>query len=157
MVIKADKFPLPGETILGGEFFMFPGGKGANQAVAAARLGGRVTFITRVGNDIFGEQALQHFKKEGIITDYIVTDRLHPSGVALITVDSAGENTIVVAQGSNGALAPDDVTGPTRFAGLNTSHATGDPHSNCTLQQAGPYRGMKVILNAPAMKLPEDL
>ena len=101
MVIKADKFPLPGQTILGGEFFMFPGGKGANQAVAASRLGGNVFFVTRVGNDIFGQQALQHFEKEGIQTDFIISDPEHPSGVALITVDAKGENTIVVAQGSN--------------------------------------------------------
>jgi len=109
MVIKAAKFPLPGETILGGEFFLFPGGKGANQAVAAARLGGNVIFIAKVGNDIFGEQALQQFKREGIITDYVAKDPDRPSGVALITVDSKGENTIVVAQGSNGALSPDEV------------------------------------------------
>jgi ribokinase len=109
MVIKADKFPLPGETILGGKFFMFPGGKGANQAVAASRLGGAVTFITKIGNDIFGKQALQQFKNEGIRTEYVMSDSENPSGVALITVDSKGENTIVVAQGSNAALMPADL------------------------------------------------
>ena len=109
MVIKANHFPVPGETILGGEFFMFPGGKGANQAVAASRLGGNVTFIAKVGSDIFGEQALQQFKKESINTEFIISDKEHPSGVALITVDSKGENTIVVAQGANGALSPTDI------------------------------------------------
>lgn len=109
MVIKANHFPVPGETILGGEFFMFPGGKGANQAVAASRLDGSVTFIAKVGSDIFGEQALQQFKSEKINTSFIITDKENPSGVALITVDVKGENTIVVAQGANGALLPKDI------------------------------------------------
>jgi ribokinase len=106
MVIQTNKFPVPGETLLGGKFFLFPGGKGANQAVAAARLGGLVTFIAKVGNDIFGEQALQQFKKEGIRTDFIISDPSNPSGVALITVDAKGENTIVVAQGATEHLPP---------------------------------------------------
>jgi len=105
MVIRAPKFPMPGETILGGTFFLFPGGKGANQAVAAARLGASVKFIAKVGNDIFGEQALQQFLKEGINTEFIVSDTINPSGIALITIDEKGENTIVVAQGANGALS----------------------------------------------------
>ena len=84
MVIKANHFPVPGETILGGEFFMFPRGKGANQAVAASRLGADVTFIAKVGRDIFGAQALQQFKKEGINTEFIISDKDNPSGVALI-------------------------------------------------------------------------
>jgi ribokinase len=110
MVIKTERFPLPGETILGGNFFLFPGGKGANQAVAASRLGGDVTFITRVGNDLFGSKAIQHFKDENIQTKYIIKDTVHPSGTALITVDKEGENTIVVAQGANGHLSAQDVT-----------------------------------------------
>lgn len=109
MVIKADHFPSPGETILGGNFFMFPGGKGANQAVAAARLGGKVTLVAKTGNDIFGKQAVQQFRKEGINTEFIVSDQNYPSGVALITIDQKGENTIVVAQGANGALSSKDV------------------------------------------------
>jgi len=109
MVIKSSRIPLPGETILGGDFLMNPGGKGANQAVAAARLGGRVAFIAKVGNDIFGEQAIAHFKNEGIDTAAVITDKDHPSGVALITVDSAGENCIVVASGANGFLADTDI------------------------------------------------
>jgi len=109
MVIKTKHFPLPGETVLGGRFIMNPGGKGANQAVAAARLGGQVAFITKLGNDIFGKQAMQQFQKEGILTDYVLSDPDHPSGVALITVDAKGENSIVVAPGANGALTPPDV------------------------------------------------
>src|ERR1700761_8379173 len=97
MVIMSEHLPAPGETILGGSFFMNPGGKGANQAVAAKRLGGDVTFIAKTGNDIFGERSVQIFKEEGINTDYIITDPEHPSGVALITIDKNAENCIVVA------------------------------------------------------------
>jgi ribokinase len=109
MVIKADQLPLPGETVLGGSFFMNPGGKGANQAVAAARLGGNVNFITKIGIDIFGKQCIQIFKDEGLITDYIITSTTHASGVALITIDKYGENCIAVASGANAALTPEDL------------------------------------------------
>jgi ribokinase len=109
MVIKTTKLPVPGETILGGEFIMNHGGKGANQAVAAARLGGTVTFIGKTGNDIFGEQSAISFGSEKINTQYIFTDPDHPSGVALITVDENGENCIVVAPGSNATLSGTDI------------------------------------------------
>lgn len=109
MVIKTSKLPVPGETILGGEFFMNAGGKGANQAVAAARLGGKVSFIAKTGDDVFGKQARQLFESENINTDYLVTDSGHPSGVALITVDAKGENCIVVAPGSNSFLVKTDI------------------------------------------------
>ncbi len=104
MVVKSDKIPAPGETILGGTFFMNPGGKGANQAVAAARLGGTVTFVANVGNDLFGRESIDHFKKENINTQFISIDPNLPSGVALINVDQKGENCITVAPGSNGNL-----------------------------------------------------
>jgi len=109
MVIKSDRLPVPGETILGGTFMMNPGGKGANQAVAAARMGGDVTFISKTGNDLFGKQSLELYKTEGIQTDYIFSDPKNPSGVALITVDSHGENCIVVASGANATLSPKDI------------------------------------------------
>lgn len=109
MVIKAAHLPAPGETVLGGQFLMNPGGKGANQAVAAARLGGDVVFVARVGDDIFGQEAVQGFKNEGINTDYIVVDPDNPSGVATITVDEQGENCIAVASGANSALSPADI------------------------------------------------
>ncbi|MHA4811136.1 ribokinase [Flavitalea flava] len=109
MVIKADHLPAAGETILGGVFFMNPGGKGANQAVAAARLGGRVGFIAKTGNDIFGRQSIQLFEEEGINTSYIISDPKHPSGVALITVDAKAENCIVVASGANATLNANDL------------------------------------------------
>ncbi|MCX6302260.1 MAG: ribokinase [Bacteroidia bacterium] len=161
MVIKTDKLPAPGETVLGGTFFMNPGGKGANQAVAAARLGGKVTFITKVGNDLFGSQTIGILKKEGIDTKNIVKDEDSPSGVALITVNSVGENNIVVAPGANGTLQPGDISG---------NHFSGDKYEILLLQLEIPVmtveyaaltaaeNGIKVILNpAPAQKLHDYL
>ena len=109
MVIKTNRLPCAGETVLGGTFFMNPGGKGANQAVSIARLGGDVSFICKTGNDIFGHQAQQLFLDEGINTSYIFSDNLNPSGVALITVDDKAENCIVVASGANANLLPKDL------------------------------------------------
>jgi len=109
MVIKTGNLPAPGETILGGEFFMNPGGKGANQAVATSRLGGDVTFIAKTGNDIFGEQSIENLRREGVNTGNMIVDPENPSGVALITIDSKAENCIVVAPGSNMTLKPKDI------------------------------------------------
>lgn len=109
MVVKSATLPLPGETLLGGTFFMNPGGKGANQAVAAARLGGSVTLVTKVGNDIFGRQTAEDLAKENINTDYVFVDNVAPSGTALIMVNQQGENCIVVAPGANGNLLPKDL------------------------------------------------
>jgi ribokinase len=109
MVIKMKRIPAPGETVLGGTFFMNAGGKGANQAVAAARLGGTVSLVCKTGSDIFGQEAIAGFKKENINTDLIFTDAQKPSGVALITVDENGENCIVVAPGANASLSVGDI------------------------------------------------
>lgn len=109
MVVKSDRLPVPGETVLGGAFMMNPGGKGANQAVAIARLGGNVTFISKTGNDLFGRQSVEMYGDENIVTDYIFSDQHLPSGVALIMVDRNGENCIVVASGANGSLSPKDI------------------------------------------------
>jgi ribokinase len=108
MVIKTSKLPAPGETILGGRFLMNAGGKGANQAVAAARLGGKVTFVGKIGDDIFGKKAIQQLEDEGINVDFVTVDPENPSGVALITVDRNAENSIVVAPGANGTLSSAD-------------------------------------------------
>lgn len=109
MVVKSDRLPVPGETVLGGAFMMNPGGKGANQAVAIARMGGNVTFISKTGNDLFGRQSVEMYGDENIVTDYIFSDQHLPSGVALIMVDRNGENCIVVASGANGSLSPKDI------------------------------------------------
>lgn len=109
MVIKADRIPAPGETVIGREFVMAPGGKGANQAVAAARLGAEVTFVARLGSDIFGDRAIAGYEQDGIDTTWIVRDPETASGVALIFVDEAGENSIAVASGANARLTAEDV------------------------------------------------
>jgi ribokinase len=109
MVVQAPQIPRPGETVLGGRFTMVPGGKGANQAVAAARMGGDVTFIARVGQGAFGRQALEGFRQDGIRTDYITEEAEEQHGVALILVDQNGENAIAVAPGANSRLSPEDV------------------------------------------------
>ncbi|WP_187262031.1 ribokinase [Pontibacter beigongshangensis] len=161
MVIKAAKFPLPGETVLGGKFFMNPGGKGANQAISAARLGGNVTFIAKVGNDIFGRQALRQFRQESINDKYITIDADHPSGVALINVDKKGENRISVAPGSNGQLRPVDIEAAMGLVESDTlvllqleiplptvEHVVRESYN----------KGLRVLLNpAPALTLPPDL
>ena len=109
MVVKTSHLPIPGETVLGGDFFMNAGGKGANQAVAAARYGNRVVFVAKTGNDLFGEQVRKSMKEDGIVTDYVFIDEEHPSGVALITIDQKAENCIVVAGGANMYLNPEDI------------------------------------------------
>ncbi|MBC7721902.1 MAG: ribokinase [Pedobacter sp.] len=105
MVLKTARFPKPGETILGGNFFVFQGGKGANQAVAASRAGGNVNFICKVGNDAFGNGAIKHYDNEGIGVKGILFDEIEPTGVAVITVNKQGENSIIVASGANASLS----------------------------------------------------
>lgn len=109
MVVKSFHIPVPGETVLGGGFIMNTGGKGANQAVAIARLGGDVSFISKVGKDVFGMQASQAFEDEGIGVEGILYDNSLPTGVALITVDETGENSMVVDPGANSNLTPSEV------------------------------------------------
>jgi len=140
---------------------MAPGGKGANQAVAAARLGGNVIFIAKLGNDIFGKQAINQYDQENIDTKYIATDPAHPSGIALITVDANGENCIVVASGANAHLTPDDIHPAEKEMG----------NASCILMQLeipletvqyvtrkAVEKNIPVILNpAPAQSLPDPL
>lgn len=109
MVVKTSHLPAGGETVLGGDFFMNAGGKGANQAVAAARYGNRVVFVAKTGDDLFGRQVRKSMAKDGIVTDYVFVDKEHPSGVALITIDKYAENCIVVAGGANMYLSPADI------------------------------------------------
>jgi len=104
MVAMTKNLPAPGETVMGGEFMMTAGGKGANQAVSAARLGGEVTMVGRLGEDIFGDQSIERLKHENINCDFIGRDSIAASGVALISVDDKGENHIVVAPGANNQL-----------------------------------------------------
>jgi len=161
MVIKSKKLPAPGETILGGTFLMNPGGKGANQAVAAARLGGNVTLVTKTGNDIFGAEAVQLFGKEGIITKYIIKDANNPSGVALINVDENGENSIVVASGSNGTLSAYDINDEvfkTEKSDIFLMQLEIPVSTVGFVAEKVSGKGNRVILNpAPACQLSDDL
>lgn len=109
MVVKTSRIPAPGETITGGEFVVVQGGKGANQAVAAARLGADVTLVACVGRDVFGDRALASIGSSGVNTEYVVRDDTTPSGVALIYVEASGQNCIVTAPGANMRLRPEHV------------------------------------------------
>lgn len=109
LVTFSPRIPQPGETILGSGFKTGPGGKGSNQAVAAARVGAAVTFVGRIGRDMFGEMALKVWQEAGIATDYVIQDGEAPTGVATIIVDDHGENIIVVASGANWRVSPADV------------------------------------------------
>jgi len=161
MVIKSKKLPAPGETILGGTFLMNPGGKGANQAVAAARLHGNVTFVAKTGNDVFGSEAKHLFDKELIDTRFLIRDNDNPSGVALINVDENGENSIVVASGSNGTLSAYDIheevfkTEPDDIFLMQLEIPVSTVEF---VARKAASKGNRVILNpAPARQLSEDL
>ncbi len=161
MVIKASRFPKPGETILGGDFFMNQGGKGANQAVAVARLKGDVDFICKTGNDLFREQSVALFRNEGINTEWILSDNEKPSGIALIMVDDSGENSIVVASGANGSLAPGDIEKVTEVVFRSDYILMQLEIPLDTVEYVvnlASSKDKKVILNpAPAVDLPQHL
>ncbi len=161
MIIQLDRLPRPGETILGGEFVTAAGGKGANQAVAAARAGGQVTFIARVGQDMFGNQAIAGFRRDGIDVSLVVRDRQAPSGVALIFVAKDGENCIAVASGANGRLSPADVRkAKPAFAGASAVVMQLETPLETVLAAAelAAKAHVPVILNpAPAQPLPAKL
>jgi ribokinase len=161
MIIQLDRIPRPGETILGGEFSIAAGGKGANQAVGAARAGGNVTFVARVGRDMFGDQAVAGFERDGIVTDFVFRDPVAPSGVALIFVARDGENSIAVAGGANSKLSPADVRKAKRaIAGASAVVMQLETPLE-TVQAAAELvakAGVRVILNpAPARSLPDAL
>lgn len=157
MMVKTDHIPVPGETVLSGSFLMNPGGKGANQAVAVARLGGEVVFISKLGNDVFGKQFSQLFNHEGIDTTYLISDEELPSGVALITVDKDGENSIVVASGANASLSISDVDKAREVIGNAGILLLQLEIPMQVVEEVAAYaasKGVKVILNpAPATVL----
>lgn len=109
LIVRADRIPSPGETVLGGEFRIVSGGKGANQAVAVARLGGDALFVARIGTDLFGDELMARYTAEKMDTSHVVRDSQAPTGVALITVDNSAENCIVVAPGANARLSRKDI------------------------------------------------
>ncbi|MEI6176806.1 MAG: ribokinase [Verrucomicrobiota bacterium] len=161
MIIKLDRIPRPGETLLGGAFVTAAGGKGANQAVGAARAGGKVTFIARIGQDMFGDQAVAGFIKDGIVVDHVTRDKTTPSGVALIFVGKDGENSIAVAGGANAKLSPADVR-KAKAAIAKASVLVMQLETPLETVQAAAdiaaKAGVRVILNpAPAQPLPDEL
>ena len=163
MVITGKKIPVPGETVSGGKFLMNPGGKGANQAVAVARLSakkGVCTFIAKVGDDLFGRETAVRMKKDAI-SAHLIVDKKEPSGTALILVDSKGQNVISVALGANGTLSPKDVA---PFKGEIENAAALLMQLETPLEtvewaaKVAHDAGVPVILNpAPARKLPKAL
>lgn len=161
MIIKMSRIPKPGETILGGKFFTAAGGKGANQAVAAARAGGNVTFIARVGDDSLGRQAVDGFIKDKINTDYVLKDKTTPSGVALIFVAQDGENSIAVASGANANLSPSDILkAKTAVASADVLVMQLETPLETVKKAASiaSAKGIKVILNpAPGRPLDKDI
>ena len=163
MVIAGARIPVPGETVSGGKFLMNPGGKGANQAVAVARLSARrgvCTFVAKVGDDLFGRETAARLKREGIAARLVV-DPAEPSGTALIMVDAKGQNVISVALGANGTLVPADIA---PFA-ADVAQATvlllqleTPVETVLAAAKAARAGGATVILNpAPARKLPRAL
>ena len=163
MVITGKKIPVPGETVSGGTFLMNPGGKGANQAVAVARLSakkGTCVFIAKVGDDLFGRESAERFRKDSIDAKLVV-DRKNASGTALILVDSKGQNVISVALGANATLSPKDIrpfekdiaSASALLMQLETPLET-----VARAAEVAHAAGVPVILNpAPARKLPQRL
>ena len=161
LMARAPHIPRPGETVLGRDFVTALGGKGANQAVSAARLGADVTFVARVGHDSFGEQCLQGYAAEGIHLDYVVRDEMEPTGVALIAVADDGENSILVASGANMRLSPADVqAAASAIAAADVLLLQLEVPVDTVAAAAHLARehGVRVVLNpAPARDLPADL
>jgi ribokinase len=162
MTVRLPRLPAPGQTVLGGGFATTPGGKGANQAVAAARAGGEVVFITAVGDDDLGKHAVDLFRRQGIDVSHVRVCEGVSSGVALIFVGEDGENMIGVASGANHKLSPEDIdrlpdsvfrAGDILLAGLEIPAETA-----ARAIGRGSRAGMRVILNpAPAPRSPEAI
>lgn len=163
MVISGDHIPVPGETVSGGTFLMNPGGKGANQAVAVARLSkrkGSCRFIAKVGDDVFGRQTAENMKKDKVDAKLIV-DRKNASGTALILVDRKGQNVISVALGANGTLSPKDLAPFKKDIAASEAllmQLETPVETVIAAAKIAAAAGVPVILNpAPARKLPAEL
>lgn len=161
MVAQVSHIPAPGETVGNASFIQSFGGKGANQAVAAARLGGSVTFITALGNDMYADILKEHFKAEGIMTDYIIDDANHPTGTALIYVANSGENCIAVAPGANFSLLPECIAQFSEIieeADIIVMQAEIPYETIKTTALLAKQKGKKVLFNpAPACLIDEEL
>lgn len=161
LVVQAPHIPRPGETVLGRDFVMALGGKGANQAVGVARLGAEVVFLARVGKDSFGDQCLDGYAREGINTSYISLDPEEATGVALIVVANDGENSIAVASGANMRLKPELIADASEaFEGADGVLLQLEIPIETVVEAAriGRKHGIPVVLNpAPAQPLQPEL
>ncbi len=161
LVVRGPRIPVPGETVTGGTFLRADGGKGANQAVAAARLGADVALVARVGEDDLGTDSVAGLRREGIDVGHVTTDPEQPTGVALIMVDRAGENSILVAPGANARLEVEDVEAARSAIESADVLLTQLESPLEAVQRAvdiAGAAGVTVILNpAPARPLPESL
>lgn len=158
LVVRAERFPAPGETISGGDLAIIPGGKGANQAVAAARQGASVAMAGRVGNDSFGPTLTQNLQKNNVDTSHVQTDS-SATGTAIIVVDSNGQNSIVLSPGANRQVTPADVDALS-FQGTDTLLLQFEIPLKTVIHAASIARqsGVRVILNpAPARPFPNEL
>ncbi len=161
LVISADHLPAEGETVIEGQFHTYAGGKGANQAIAAARMGGRVKMVGRVGDDDYGRQLVAGLSSAGVETCFISKDKNDPTGVAVITVDRIGKNSIVVASGANMSLKEACIKDiPDLFNGVGVMVAQLEipiPVVQAAYKAAR-ERGVITILNpAPARTLTDEL
>jgi ribokinase len=161
MIVRLPRLPRPGETLLGGEFLTAAGGKGANQAVGAARAGGRVIFVGRVGKDTFGDDAIAGYERHGIDVKHVRRDSRVPSGVALIFVAEDGENSIAVASGANARLTTADIeraSAAIRSAALLLIQLETPMDTVEVAADIAGHFGVPMILNpAPAQPLPDSL
>jgi len=161
LVVRAPHIPQPGETVIGGDFLTLPGGKGANQAVAAARLGADVSMIGRVGCDAFGDALLRNLEADGANHTLTVRDPDAPTGVALIVVEDSGQNSIVVASGANARLSPADVeAAEEEIASANVLLLQLESPLDTVMRAAevAQQHDVTVVLNpAPARPLPQSL
>ncbi|HSR67365.1 MAG TPA: ribokinase [Acidobacteriota bacterium] len=161
LIVQTERIPAPGETVMGGHLTTAAGGKGANQAVAAARLGAQVTFVARLGADDFGKQALRKLEDEGIDCSHVQLDPGLPSGAALIIVEKGGQNAIAVAPGANSELSPGDVDRAGGKLGRAQALLLQLEVPMETVRHAaalGRREGLIVILNpAPAQRLEPEL
>ena len=160
MIARVPRLPRPGETILGGSFLSAGGGKGANQALAARRAGGKVSFVACIGRDMFGDRATADFKRAGLNVRYLRRTR-GTSGVALIFVANDGQNTIAVTPGANAQLSPADII-RARPAFRSADLLLLQLESPLATVKAALKEGLKwklpIILNpAPAQKLPDSM
>jgi ribokinase len=161
LTFRMPRLPRPGETLTGSDFHLGFGGKGANQAVMAARLGAQVSFVARLGNDAFGQASLRHYRDEGIDTSLVRLDIQRSTGVAAIMVDDSACNCILVVAGANVALSPSDVQDAApaiRSANVVLGQLEVPLETILAAFQEARSANVRTILNpAPAMTLPDEL